>query len=93
MKIILHYGEEVGVMNVGKRIKLIGEDVIIAHKFLKNNVPMDEYILISDSLISRYRVSITDEDFHWSSLHEGQIEIEHMGAMRFYYINLAPLTK
>lgn len=93
LKIILHYGEEVGVMNVGKRIKLIGEDVIIAHKFLKNNVPMDEYILISDSLISRYRSSITDDDFHWSSLKEGQIDIAHMGPMQFYYIDLAPLAE
>jgi hypothetical protein len=93
LKIILHYGEEVGVMNVGKRIKLIGEDVIVAHKFLKNKVPIDEYILISDSLLSRYNASITDKDFHWADLKEGQIEIEHMGSMNFSYINLAPLAQ
>jgi len=93
LKIILHYGREVGVISVGKRIKLIGEDVIVAHKFLKNKVPHDEYILISESLASQYKNAITDKDFHWANLEKESIEIEHMGNMLFNYINLEPLSK
>ena len=93
LKIILHYGKEVGVVSVGKRIKLIGEDVIVAHKFLKNNIPLEEYILISDNLMAQYDTNITDDDFHWGNLKQGKIEIEHMGTMSFNYINLRPLTE
>lgn len=92
LKIVLHYGQEIGVVPVGKRIKLMGEDVIIAHKLLKNNVPIDEYILISDQLISEYE-SISNDDFHWANLKEGNMEIEHMGDVGFKYIDLKPLTK
>ncbi len=91
LKIILHYGQEVGLMSVGKNIKLIGEDVIVAHKFLKNNVSINEYILISDDLLSQYDVEITGDDFHWANLKEDKIQIEHMGDLNFSYINLAPL--
>lgn len=35
LKIILHYGKEIALTKVGTRIKLFGEDLIIAHKLLK----------------------------------------------------------
>ncbi|QCW98624.1 DUF2652 domain-containing protein [Aggregatimonas sangjinii] len=92
LKIILHYGQEIGVVPVGKRIKLMGEDVIVAHRLLKNNVPIDEYILISDQLISEYD-SISNDDFDWASLKESSIKIKHMGDVGFKYINLKPLTE
>ncbi len=91
LKIILHFGEKVGLMSVGKNIKLIGEDVIVAHKFLKNNIQIDEYILISDKLMDQYKLDISDNDFHWANVNEDKIKIEHMGSMNFSYINLAPL--
>lgn len=92
LKIILHYGQEIGVVPVGKRIKLMGEDVIVAHRLLKNDVPIDEYILISDQLISEY-APISNDDFDWASLKEGSVKIEHMGDVGFKYINLKPLTE
>ena len=92
LKIVLHYGQEIGVVPVGKRIKLMGEDVIVAHRLLKNNVPIDEYILISDQLIAEYK-SISSDDFHWANLKEGSMEIEHVGEIGFKYIDLRPLTE
>jgi hypothetical protein len=54
LKIILHFGNEVGQVPVGKRIKLIGEDVITAHRLLKNDLEGDEYILFSNALLNEY---------------------------------------
>ena len=93
LKIVLHFGEEVGLVPVGKRIKLIGEDVITAHKLLKNNTPIDEYILLSEELISKYDRDKINGNFDWGTLHESHVEVEHIGKVRFYYINLSPLSE
>lgn len=92
LKIVLHYGEEVGLVPVGKRIKLIGEDVITAHRLLKNNVPINEYILLSEELLSKYDRKKINGNFDWSRLHESHVEVEHIGKVTFHYINLSPLT-
>ena len=91
LKIVLHFGREIGVVPVGKMIKLMGEDVIIAHRLLKNDVPMDEYILISDKLISMYKNSVKDDQFNWGDLKKGHIEADHVGTINYYYIDLSPL--
>jgi hypothetical protein len=44
LKVVAHPGEA-ATMHVKGREKLLGEDVIIAHRLLKNDVPQNEYIL------------------------------------------------
>ncbi|MUH38319.1 DUF2652 domain-containing protein [Zobellia amurskyensis] len=92
LKIILHFGKQIGVVPIGKRFKLMGEDVIVAHRLLKNNIPFDEYILISSDLLSQYSNTTKDEIFEWGNLKRSQMDVEHMGAKEFYYINLLPLV-
>lgn len=92
LKIILHFGEEVGLVPVGKRIKLIGQDVITAHRMLKNDIKFDEYILISEALLRRYNGQLEEYDFDWGELHKGYIEEKHLGKIGFNYINLKPLV-
>lgn len=93
LKIVLHYGKEIGMVPVGKNIKLIGEDVIVAHRLLKNDIPIDEYILISERLMAIYGASKKNTSFDWCQLIEGEIDVEHMGKIQYHYINLVPLTK
>jgi len=88
LKIILHYGEEVGLVPVGKRIKLIGEDVITGHRLLKNDIPVKEYILISESLLAKYSEEEKKRELEWGSYEEGFIEEEHLGKIGFTYIPL-----
>ncbi len=47
LKFIIHKGD-VQKINIKDHQKLHGPDVILAHKFLKNSIPENEYILISD---------------------------------------------
>lgn len=88
LKIILHFGKEVGQVPVGKRIKLIGEDVIIAHKLLKNDIKGDEYILLSDALLSKYPETERSKIVDQLHMHEGSITDEDLGKVKFYFTAL-----
>lgn len=91
LKIILHHGKEVGLVPIGTNIKLMGEDVIIAHRLLKNNIPLDEYILISEELLAHFDDAGHEELFHWSRLTSDSITVDHLGAVNFKYVDLSPL--
>lgn len=93
LKIILHYGNEIGMVPIGNHIKLMGEDVITAHRLLKNDIPIDEYILISDELLSHYKAQVIQEEFDWALLKTSELEVEHLGTLKYHYINLKPLTE
>lgn len=93
LKIILHYGKDIDAVQIGKHIKLMGEDVVIAHKLLKNKVPKDEYILISDSLLSQYDMEELDTKVYWTELKEGGNIYKHLGEINYTYIDLSPLIK
>mgnify|MGYP000480342311 CR=1 FL=1 len=92
LKIILHYGDHVATVPIDKRIKLIGEDVISAHRLLKNNMVIDEYILLSHELLDIYRKDL-DEEADWSEIKQGAIVDEHLGRIPFNYIALSPLNQ
>lgn len=88
LKIILHFGAEVGQVPVGKRIKLIGQDVIAAHRLLKNDIDRREYILFSSKLLSQYPESEQSETLGDLILKEGQIADEDLGDVPFTYVDL-----
>jgi hypothetical protein len=46
LKVVGHYGE-IGVHRIGRLTKLIGKDVVLAHRLLKNTVPLSEYLYLS----------------------------------------------
>ena len=50
LKFITHLGDtkEVAVKNFKK---LIGSDLILAHRLLKNNIASDEYLLLTDKFL------------------------------------------
>ena len=50
LKVIGHYGE-IGILQVGDKRKLIGSDVIPAHRLLKNQISEREYFLLTDALV------------------------------------------
>lgn len=91
LKIILHFGNEIGMVPIGANIKLMGEDVITAHRLLKNEVEIDEYILISDNLLSEYKKENIEENFDWSTLKKKTMDVEHLGKLQYHYIDLSPL--
>lgn len=88
LKIIIHYGYSHQVKIKG-RLKLLGEDVIIAHKLLKNNIPESNYILLTDKYISKIKTSKQLHNyFHWEELFEGIEEYDHIGKVSYKYLSL-----
>ncbi|MGI9667329.1 MAG: DUF2652 domain-containing protein [Acidimicrobiia bacterium] len=52
LKAILHHGDLL-LKEMGGRTELAGPDVILAHRLLKNSVPVDEYILMTKDFHER----------------------------------------
>lgn len=90
LKIVLHFGDEVAQAPIGNRVKLMGEDVIVVHRLLKNNLDIDEYILISQELMDQYRIRGEQHDFDWDELKNGYLQIDHIGKVNFNYLTLTP---
>ncbi|MBQ4820545.1 DUF2652 domain-containing protein [Aquimarina sp. MMG016] len=93
LKIVLHYGKQISAVPIGKNIKLMGEDVIIAHRLLKNKIPIEEYILLSEDLLSEYKEDTIERNFGWGELHDRETEYQHIGEVNYSYIDLAPVLE
>lgn len=52
IKFVSHYGEVVE-RTIRGHFQLMGSDVTLAHKFLKNEIDGDEYILLSESAVNQ----------------------------------------
>ena len=92
LKIVVHFGEQISAVPIGKNIKLMGEDVIIAHRLLKNKVPFDEYILLSENIMNQYDGENVERNFGWGKLHEKDTSYKHIGNVSYSYIDLTPLV-
>ncbi len=86
-KFVIHYGE-FAVNQVGPFVKLIGQSVIAAHRLLKNSVPSDSYILMTDDAL---QFLPEDERAKFTVSKE---EITHFGKVPIGYqvLNWGPST-
>lgn len=90
IKIIAHYGK-IGLAKIRGFVKLIGQDVIIAHRLLKNSTQADEYLLISEKYASRFSQEDLERVFAFGELKHGQDEYAHIGVIKYRYASLKPL--
>lgn len=60
LKIVVHAGE-IQFMNVNENRKPFGASVIEAHRLLKNNIPSDNYFLLSNSLAKKIKLKANFE--------------------------------
>jgi hypothetical protein len=61
LKFIIHWAP-VSSYYVKDQHKLIGKDVIILHRLLKNNIPEQEYLLFTESFFEIVNANIFDDD-------------------------------
>ncbi len=90
LKIIFHYGE-VSLTRIGNRVKMIGQDVIIAHRLLKNPIPYDEYALFSEKVFQYYNNVNHADTLSWAPIEYAECHYDYIGRVGFYFIDLAPL--
>ncbi|MFD2160896.1 DUF2652 domain-containing protein [Paradesertivirga mongoliensis] len=85
LKIIIHYGE-IMAANIKGRTKLIGQNVIIAHKLLKNKIQEGEYVLLTQDYINKLKVKDISPWFPWGDVKQGSETYEYLGEVKYSYI-------
>lgn len=84
LKFVAHVGE-VATQSIRGHTKLVGIDVILVHRLLKNSVSIPEYVLVCEEL---YHV---DEGSLPTPVHEITSELEGIGEVRAYFVDVADL--
>src|SRR5215212_7394670 len=79
LKFVAHVGE-VAIQKIKRRRKLVGVDVILVHRLLKNPVQVPEYVLLSEELYRSAGTSPPD-----LAVREISQDLEGIGPVRTYY--------
>jgi hypothetical protein len=82
VKFIAHLGDVVR-QKIGRTEKLAGLDVILAHRLLKNTVPLPEYLLLTRPVLER-----CDDEVRKSAEPIEQ-ELEGLGKEEVYYVDVS----
>ncbi|MCK5342188.1 MAG: DUF2652 domain-containing protein, partial [Candidatus Heimdallarchaeota archaeon] len=92
LKFIVHIGS-FDFIKIKNFKKPHGEDVILAHKLLKNNIKNSEYLLLTENVIHAFPdqqpVIIKDSQ----EIFDGSMKYKSLGSIRYRYIPLNPLHK
>jgi uncharacterized protein DUF2652 len=80
LKFVAHVGD-VAAQTVRRRKTLVGPDVILVHRLLKNTVPVPEYVLFSEELYRGGDAIPLDQ------------ELEGLGRVKAYFIDLSNLAE
>jgi hypothetical protein len=86
LKFVAHVGE-VAIQKIKRRRKLVGIDVILVHRLLKNPVEVSEYVLLSEELYQSGGMSRPNH-----LVHEISQDLEGIGPVRTYFVEVADLA-
>ena len=81
IKFVGHFGE-VAVQKVKRLTELAGVDVILVHRMLKNEVPIPEYLLMTEPVLQRVDSSIRERV---STL---EMDLEGLGKTETFFMDL-----
>lgn len=84
LKFVAHVGD-VATQNIQGRTKLVGIDVILVHRLLKNSVPLPEYVLLTGDLYDTAPASVP------GTVQEITPDLEGIGAVTAYYVDVADI--
>ncbi len=91
LKFITHLGET-NEVNVKDFKKLIGSDLILAHRLLKNSIESKEYLLLSNKYCKIHSSENSNLD-EWIKIKQNTEEVESFGKVSTKYIDFKPLLK
>jgi len=84
LKFVVHAGEY-DTQDIGGRTELIGPDIVVAHRLLKNSVPVAEYALVTAAL--------GDFGGTGASVLAGSDSYDDVGAVEYSYVDLAVMRQ
>jgi len=85
LKFVAHIGE-VATQKIKRRRKLVGIDVILVHRLLKNPVQVPEYVLLSEDLYRSGDAALPHP------VHEITQDLEGVGPVRAYFVEVEDLV-
>ena len=91
LKIVVHAAVMTSTEIKG-HTKLLGEDVVVAHKLLKNSVKEQEYVLLTEKFLAHYTEAEIIRNFSWGRMHRGSDEYEFIGRVEYRSIALANIA-
>lgn len=84
LKFVAHIGD-VATQKIRDRTKLVGIDVILVHRLLKNPVDIPEYVLLSEDLYRAGERSVP------GSVREVSPDLEGFGRVRAFFVDVGDL--
>ena len=86
LKFVAHVGE-VATQTIKRRRNLVGMDVILVHRLLKNPVQASEYVLLSEDLYRSGGTSLPDHP-----MREISLDLEGIGPVRTYFVEVEDIA-
>jgi hypothetical protein len=85
LKFVAHVGD-VATQTIRERRKLVGIDVILVHRLLKNPVQVPEYVLVSEELYQTGGAAL------FAPVSELSHELEGIGQVHTYHVDIAEVA-
>jgi len=73
--------------------KLIGEDMVVVHKLLKNSVEEAEYILLTEKLLENYTEEEITKVLSGYTVSRGNDEYDYIGKVKYKYLLFPQVPK
>jgi Protein of unknown function (DUF2652) len=86
LKFVAHVGE-VATQTIRRRKNLVGADVILVHRLLKNPVEVPEYLLVSEELYRAGGIAASEPP-----MQEIAMDLGSIGQVRSHYVNVDDLA-
>ena len=90
LKMVAHAGE-IGFTSIKNTEKPYGANMVLIHRLLKNDVIVNEYLLISNKLIKQWQIPFNQSFPEWAAPTEGETNYEKLGKVSYNYISLVTL--
>lgn len=78
LKFVAHHAAFT-LIKIKEQHKPYGEDVILVHRLLKNEVPHQEYLLLPQSAITEQEIETAKASNDWLEVHSIELEYSDMG--------------
>jgi uncharacterized protein YndB with AHSA1/START domain len=92
LKFIVHFGNVIE-RNIHGHFQLMGPDVTLVHKLMKNNVPGNEYLLLSENITKYAKTENVGRLPKWSNPKDLVIDYDNIGSVNYQYENMSSLLK
>ncbi len=89
LKFVTHFGE-INEVNVQNFKKLMGSDVILAHRLLKNNIEEKEYLLLTENYLNNFDTDSFGSE-EWIEIKDCSNDYENFGEVKSKFISLKKL--